>query len=101
LVRQVYNHLFYWDPSIAPSGAAFYTGDKFPLWRGSLLMGALAGSLLAQVDFKNGMVTGETRYLTSRGARIRDVVQGPDGFVYLLTDDPKGDMLRLVPGAQP
>jgi aldose sugar dehydrogenase len=89
--------LFYWDPSIAPSGAAFYTGDKFPAWRGSLLVGALAGSLVARLDIRGGKVTGETRYLENFGKRIRDVVQGPDGYVYLLTDEPDGALLRLSP----
>lgn len=89
--------LFYWDPSIAPSGATFYTGDKFPAWRGNLLVGGLAGSLLARLEFKNGVVTGETRYLEALGKRIRDVVEGPDGYIYLLTDEPDGALLRLVP----
>jgi glucose/arabinose dehydrogenase len=89
--------LFYWDPSIAPSGATIYTGDRFPKWRGSLITGALAGSLVARLEMKDGKVTGETRYLESLGKRIRDVVQGPDGFIYLLIDDPQGELLRLVP----
>ena len=90
--------LFYWDPSIAPSGATFYTGDKFPAWRGSLIVGALAGSLVARIEIKGGVITGETRYLEKHGKRIRDVVQGPDGYLYLLTDEPDGALLRLVPG---
>lgn len=90
--------LYYWDPSIAPSGAAFYTGDKFPAWRGSLIVGALAGSLVARLDIKNGQITGETRYLEKLSKRIRDVVQGPDGYLYLLTDEPDGALLRLAPG---
>lgn len=90
--------LFYWDPSIAPSGATFYTGDKFPAWRGSLIVGALAGSLIARIEIKDGVVTGETRYLEKQSKRIRDVVQGPDGYLYLLTDEPDGALPRLVPG---
>ncbi len=90
--------LFYWDPSIAPSGATFYTGDKFPAWRGSLIVGALAGSLIARLEIRNGQVTGETRYLEAYGKRIRDVVQGPDGYLYLLTDEANATLLRLVPG---
>jgi glucose/arabinose dehydrogenase len=89
--------LYFWDPSIAPSGAAFYKGDKFPAWRGSLIVGALAGTLVARLEFRNGQITGETRYLESLGERIRDVVEGPDGFIYLLTDSPNGALLRLVP----
>jgi glucose/arabinose dehydrogenase len=90
--------LFYWDPSIAPSGALFYTGDKFPKWRGNLLTGALAGQLLARMDMRNGQIIGETRYLEKFGERIRDVVQGQDGYIYLLTDDRDGKVVRLVPG---
>ncbi len=90
--------LFYWDPSIAPSGGVIYTGDKFPAWRGSLITGALAGSLVARLELKGGQITGETRYLEGYGKRIRDVVQGPDGYLYLLTDEPDGALLRLVPG---
>ena len=89
--------LFYWDPSIAPSGAMFYTGDKFPKWRGHLFTGALAGQLLARLEMRNGQVIGETRMLEREGDRIRDVVQGPDGYIYLLTDDREGKLLRLVP----
>lgn len=90
--------LFFWDPSIAPSGATFYTGDKFPAWHGSLIVGALAGSLITRLEMKNGQVMGETRYLEKYGKRIRDVVQGPDGYLYLLTDEQDGALLRLVPG---
>jgi glucose/arabinose dehydrogenase len=89
--------IFYWDPSIAPSGAVVYTGDKFPAWRGNLLTGALAAGLLVRLELRNGQVIGETRYLESRRERIRDVVQGPDGYIYLLTDEDQGQMLRLVP----
>ena len=89
--------VFYWDPSIAPSGALFYTGDKFPRWRGSLVTGALAGQLLTVLDMRNGTITGETRYLERLGERIRDVIQGPDGYIYLLTDDRDGQVMRLVP----
>ncbi len=89
--------LFYWDPSIAPSGAAFYTGDKFPAWRGHLFTGALAAGLLARMEMRNGQITGENRYLEARRERIRDVVQGPDGYLYLLTDDSDGQLLRLLP----
>lgn len=90
--------LYYWTPSIAPSGALFYTGDKFPAWRGSLIVGALAGSLIARLEMRGGEVTGETRYLEGYGKRIRDIAQGPDGYIYLLTDEADGALLRLVPG---
>jgi glucose/arabinose dehydrogenase len=87
----------YWDPSIAPSGMAFYTGDKFPAWRGSVLVGALAGELLARLEIDGERVVKEERLLRALGERIRDVRQGPDGFVYLLTDAARGRILRLKP----
>jgi len=90
---------FYWDPSIAPSGMAFYTGDKFPAWRGSVLVGALAGKLVARLETSGNKVTGEERMLQNLGERIRDVRQGPDGFVYLLTDSAQGRILRMKPAS--
>jgi glucose/arabinose dehydrogenase len=87
----------YFDPSIAPSGLAFYTGDAFPQWKGSLLVGSLKFTHLARLEMRNGRVVSETRYLQDLGERIRDVVQGPDGLVYLLTDSDKGRVLRLRP----
>ncbi|MEZ0169856.1 PQQ-dependent sugar dehydrogenase [Microvirga sp. TS319] len=91
--------VFYWDPSIAPSGMTFYTGDKFPAWRGSILVGALAGKLVSRLEIDGDRVTGEERMLQSLGERIRDVRQGPDGLIYLLTDSPKGRILRMKPAA--
>ncbi len=87
----------YWDPSIAPSGMAFYTGDKFPEWKGSLLVGALKFQLLARLELDGEKVIGEERMLQGLGERIRDVRQGPDGFVYLLTDSADGRILRIEP----
>ncbi|TQI73252.1 glucose/arabinose dehydrogenase [Bosea sp. AK1] len=89
--------LFYWDPSIAPSGAAFYTGPVWPAWRNSLFVGALAGQMLVRLSTEGEKVTGEERLLTDIGTRIRDVVQGPDGFIYLLSDDADGKVLRVRP----
>ena len=89
--------LFYWDPSIAPSGVAFYTGQVWPAWRNSLLVGALAGSQLARLSTDGEKVTGEERLLTDIGARIRDVRQGPDGLIYLVTDEDDGKVLRVRP----
>jgi glucose/arabinose dehydrogenase len=89
--------LFYWDPSIAPSGAAFYTGSVWPAWRNSLFVGALAGKMLVRLSTEAGKVTGEERLLTDIGTRIRDVVQGPDGFIYLLSDESDGKVLRVRP----
>jgi aldose sugar dehydrogenase len=89
--------IFYWDPSIAPSGMAFYTGDKFPAWKGNAFVGALAGQLLARLTLDGEKVVAEERLFTGMNKRIRDVRQGPDGFLYLLTDASDGEVLRLRP----
>ncbi len=89
--------IYYWDPSIAPSGMAFYTGDKFPAWKGNLLVGALAYRLVARLTLDGDKVVKEERILDKLGERIRDVRQGPDGYVYLLTDAEDGRLLRLEP----
>ena len=90
--------IYYWDPSIAPSGAAFYTGDLFPTWKGNMLVGALAGQHLARLVLDGERVVGEEKLLTDLDFRIRDVRVGPDGAVWLLVDQSKGRILRLVPG---
>ncbi len=89
--------LFYWDPSIAPSGATFYTGNAWPAWKNSLFVGALAGQMLVRLSTSGETVTGEERLLTDIGQRIRDVRHGPDGFLYLLADEDKGRIIRLRP----
>jgi glucose/arabinose dehydrogenase len=89
--------LFYWDPSIAPSGAAFYTGPVWPAWKNSLFVGALAGQMLIRLTTSGESVTAEERLLTDLGERIRDVRQGPDGFLYLLSDADNGRVLRVRP----
>jgi glucose/arabinose dehydrogenase len=86
-----------WTPSIAPSGACFYTGDAYPQWRGNLFVGALKYRLLVRLEVRDGKVVREERLLTGLGKRIRDVRQGPDGKLYLL-DDSDGRILRLDPG---
>lgn len=91
--------LYYWDPSIAPSGMAFYTADAFPQWRGSLFVGALAGRMLVRLELRGDRIVGEERMLRDLGERIRDVRQGPDGLLYLLTDSPEGRVLRLRPAS--
>ena len=89
---------YYWDPSIAPSGLAFYTGDLFPEWKGDLLVGALRGRALHRLDLdQNDKVVGEERLVADVGQRIRAVAEGPDGAVYLLTDSPRGRVLKLTP----
>jgi glucose/arabinose dehydrogenase len=89
--------LYYWDPSIAPSGAAFYTGDLFPEWKGNLFVGALAGQALHRLVLDGEKVVGEEKLLADLGERIRDVRSGPDGAIWLLTDNPQGRVLRVVP----
>jgi len=87
----------YWVPSIATSGLAFYTGDRFPGWKGNVLVGALAGTHLARLTMDGSRVTGEEKLLVDLKQRIRDVRNGPDGYIYVLTDAPKGALLRLEP----
>jgi glucose/arabinose dehydrogenase len=87
----------YWVPSIAPSGMAFYTGDLMPKWKGSLFVGALKGEMLVRLSLDGDKVTGEERLLHDLGERIRDVRQGPDGALYLLTDAANGRVLRVAP----
>lgn len=89
--------VFYWDPVIAPSGAVFYTGDVFKEWKGDLLVGSLQPGGLVRLDLENSRVKSETRYLGELKERIRDVQQGSDGFIYVVTDSPKGRLLRLEP----
>jgi glucose/arabinose dehydrogenase len=88
--------LYYWDPSIAPSGMAFYDGELFPAWKGSLFVGALAGRHLARLTLDGEKVVGEERLLVNR-ARIRTVKVGPEGAVYVLTDEDDGELLALFP----
>ena len=87
----------YWVPSIAPSGMAFYTGELFPKWNGSLFTGALAGQMLVRLSLDGDSVTGEERLLQDLNERIRDVRQGPDGALWLLTDNAAGRILRVSP----
>jgi glucose/arabinose dehydrogenase len=91
--------LHYWVPSIAPSGMAFYTGDKFPRWRGDLFVGALRDELLVRLKLDGEKVVQEERLLKGALGRIRDVRSGPDGFLYLLNDEPRGVLARLEPVA--
>ncbi|MEL6373814.1 MAG: PQQ-dependent sugar dehydrogenase [Pseudomonadota bacterium] len=90
--------LYYWDPSIAPSGAAFYTGSLFPAWKGDLFIGALASRLVARMRMRDGKIESEERLLEDLGERIRDVRDGPDGALWLLSDRADGRVLRVVPG---
>jgi len=87
----------YWVPSIAPSGMAFYDGKLNAAWKGNLFVGALAGQMLVRLELDGDRVTKEERLLQSLGARIRDVRAGPDGALYLLTDNRNGRILRVAP----
>ena len=91
--------VYYWDPVIAPSGMTFYTGEAFPDWKGSILIGSLRPGLLVRLTLEGGRVTREERYLGDLGERIRDVRQGPEGLLYLLTDSRDGRILRGMPSA--
>jgi aldose sugar dehydrogenase len=92
--------VYYWDPVIAPSGAVFYSGDAFPDWKGNLLVGSLKPGGLVRLRLENGRVANEERYVIDPGERVRDVLQGPDGLVYLITDHPRGRIIRLEPAGR-
>ena len=89
--------LHYWVPSIATSGLAFYTGDKFPGWKGDAFVGGLAGQQLVRLRFDGTRRVAIEVLLTELKRRIRDVRNGPDGYIYLLVDEPSAPMLRLEP----
>lgn len=88
--------IYQWTPVIAVSGMAFYTGDLFPAWRGNALVGGLVSRGIVRLTLDGRKVTGEERI--GLGVRVRDVRQGPDGAVYVLTDEDDGKILRLTPG---
>ncbi|MDH3701654.1 MAG: PQQ-dependent sugar dehydrogenase [Alphaproteobacteria bacterium] len=90
----------YWDPSIAPSGMAFYDGDRFPNWRGDLFVGALAHTHLRRLKLDGDRVVKQEVLLGKLNERIRDVRVGPDGLIYVLTDSGDGQILRLEPVAR-
>jgi glucose/arabinose dehydrogenase len=89
--------LYYWVPSIAPSGMAFYSGDRFPRWKGNLFVGALRDEMLVRLVLDGEKVVKEERLMKGALGRIRDVRAGPDGFIYLLTDESRGVLARLEP----
>ena len=90
--------LHYWTPSIAPSGMAFLRSDRYgTAWQGNLFVGSLKFRYLARLELQNGRVVREERLLPQLGQRVRDVRQGPDGLLYLLTDENDGQLLRVVP----
>jgi glucose/arabinose dehydrogenase len=87
----------YWVPSISPSGLSFYDGDAFPQWRGNLFTGGLSAQALTRIELQGTDVVHQERLLVDYGERIRDVRQGPEGFLYLLIDQEDGALLRLEP----
>jgi aldose sugar dehydrogenase len=86
-----------WTPVIAPSGMIFYDGEAFPDWQGNLFVGGLASTALVRLTLDGNSVTGEERLLEDLGLRIRDVAQGPDGTIYVATDESNGEILRISP----
>lgn len=89
--------IVHWVPSIAPSGMAFYTGDKFPTWKGDIFVGALAGQHVRHLTVKGDKITHQAMMLKPMEERIRDVRSGPDGYIYILTDSPDGRLIRIEP----
>ena len=91
--------MHYWDPSIAPSGMAFYTGDRYPAWKGNLFVGALVQKHLARARARRMARWWRKSACIDGRARIRDVRQGPDGYLYMLTDEaaPMGRVMRVTP----
>jgi len=89
--------LYYWVPSIAPSGMTFYSSERFPNWRGNLFVGSLKFQMLARLELDDEKIIREERLIEGQLGRIRDVRTGPDGNLYLLTDSPDGVLARIEP----
>ena len=89
--------VYYWDPVIAPSGMVFYSGKAMPEFKGNILVGGLRSQALVRLVLKNDKVVGEERLLIERKQRIRDVIEGPAGEIYLVTDDADGKLLKVTP----
>lgn len=87
----------YWVPSIAPSGLAIYQGSLFPHWQGDLFVGALVDREVRRLDIENGEIVGEVALFTELAVRVRDVRNGPDGALYILTNGSPGQLIRVVP----
>jgi len=90
-----------WTPVIAPSGMIFYQGEAFPDWQGNVFVGGLASTALVRLTVDGDSISGEERLLESLGLRIRDVAEGPDGAIYVATDESDGEILRLSPAPAP
>ena len=89
--------VYFWTPSATPAGMTFYNGDRFPAWRGSLFVATLTGKHLSRLTLRNDRVVSDEVLLADRGKRIRTVYQGPDGYLYVLTDEKDGEIWRLKP----
>lgn len=89
--------VYYWDPVIAPSGMTFYEANLFPALKGSLLIGSLREQHVDRLVLRDGKVVGEERLFTDIGGRVRDVKVGPDGAIYVVTDDDDGKVIRITP----
>ena len=90
--------LLFWEPSIAPSGMMLYTGDRFPLWKGNILVGALRGMQVQRIVLNaRGLVASREQMLRELRQRIRGIWQGPDGLLYLLNDEDDGALLKIEP----
>lgn len=89
--------IYYWDPVISPSGMTIYSGKLFPEWRGDIFIGGLSSKALVRLVMNGDQVMGEERLLTERNVRVREVVEGPDGALYLLTDAENGSLLKITP----
>ena len=87
--------MYYWDPAIAPSGISFYSGKQIAEWKDNLFVAALAGQHLSRLVFKDGKVVGEERLLLDNDQRIRDVAEGVDGSLLVITDADNGRLLRI------
>jgi glucose/arabinose dehydrogenase len=89
--------IYFWTPSVALSGMTIYDGAAFPGWRGDVFAGGLSGMQLIRLDMQNGRVVGEEKMLRDKCKRIRDVRQGPDGMLYVLTDEANGEIWKISP----
>jgi len=93
----VVSPLYYWDPSIAPSGATFYDGNLFPSWKGDLFVGSLRNQMIARVNIKDHLASEKERLLQGKFGRIRDVRVGPGGAIWFATDQKDGAIYRIIP----
>jgi glucose/arabinose dehydrogenase len=89
--------IYYWDPAVAPAGICFYSGKLIPEWKNNLFVACLRGKHLIRLTLEGHKVTGEERLLTDWGQRIRGVCEGPDGALYLWTDEAEGHIIRIIP----